>query len=217
MRVTAVGSGDAFCSGGRGHTCWLIDDAEGTFMVDFGATALAALKRLGREPDGIGAVHFTHLHGDHIAGWPFLLVDAMYRSRRRSPLVVSGPPGTKDRLQALWSACYPAAAERPLPFALEVRELLDAVLEAERLVGPGHPGRRAVDDLPLRARVLAVGGDDVDPEPADFGHDPLDRGNPGVSHRVEDVVAVEQGLPGLSVEQIELGLDPDQRLVSELA
>jgi len=123
MRVTAVGSGDAFCSGGRGHTCWLIDDAQGTFMIDFGATALAALKRLGREPDGIGAVHFTHLHGDHIAGWPFLLVDAMYRSRRRSPLVVSGPPGTKDRLQALWSACYPAAAERPLPFALEVREL----------------------------------------------------------------------------------------------
>ncbi|TMA89565.1 MAG: MBL fold metallo-hydrolase [Deltaproteobacteria bacterium] len=123
MRVTALGSGDAFCSGGRGHTCWLIDDERGTFTVDFGATALGALKRLGRDPDGIGAVHFTHLHGDHIGGWPFLLVDAVYRSRRRSPLVVSGPPGTKDRLQALWVACYAAAAERPLPFAVEVREL----------------------------------------------------------------------------------------------
>ena len=123
MRVTALGSGDAFCSGGRGHTCWLIDDERGTFTVDFGATALGALKRLGRDPDGIGAVHFTHLHGDHIGGWPFLLVDAVYRSRRRSPLVVSGPPGTKDRLQALWVSCYAVAAERPLPFAVEVREL----------------------------------------------------------------------------------------------
>jgi ribonuclease BN (tRNA processing enzyme) len=123
MRVTALGSADAFCSGGRGHTCWLIDDAHGTFAVDFGATALAALKRLGRDPDGIGAVHFTHLHGDHIGGWPFLLVDAVYRSGRRRPLVVSGPPGTRERLQALWAGCYAAAAERPLLFAVEVREL----------------------------------------------------------------------------------------------
>ena len=66
MRVTALGSGDAFCSAGRGHTAWLVDDAQGTFAVDFGATALLALKRLGRDPSGIGAIHFTHLHGDHM-------------------------------------------------------------------------------------------------------------------------------------------------------
>ena len=90
MRVTALGSGDAFCSAGRGHTCWLVDDARGAFAVDFGATALAALKRLGRDPDQIDAVHFTHLHGDHIGGWPFLLVDAVYRSQRRKPLLVTG-------------------------------------------------------------------------------------------------------------------------------
>jgi len=124
MKVTALGSGDAFCSSGRGHTCWLVDDGQGTFAVDFGATALAALKRLGRDPDGISAIHFTHLHGDHTAGWPFFLVDAVYRSQRKNALLVSGPAGTGARLQALWAACYARAAERPLPFALEVRELL---------------------------------------------------------------------------------------------
>ena len=123
MRVTALGSGDAFCSSGRGHTAWLVDDAQGTYAIDFGATALLALKRLGRAPEEIGAIHFTHLHGDHIGGWPFFLVDAVYRAARSAPLAVSGPSGTAQRLQALWAACYASAAERPLPFAVDVREL----------------------------------------------------------------------------------------------
>jgi len=123
MRVTALGSADAFFSSGRGHTCWLIEDEHGLCAVDFGATALMALKRLGRDPAELAAVHFTHLHGDHTAGWPFLLVDAVYRLDRKTPLLASGPPGTRDRLHALWSACYARAAEKPLPFPLEVREL----------------------------------------------------------------------------------------------
>ena len=123
MRITALGSGDAFCSAGRGHTCWLVDDAHGTFAVDFGATAMAAIKRLGRDPGELQSIHFTHLHGDHTAGWPFLLVDAVYRLPRTRPLLVTGPPGTGARLHALWAACYASAAERPLPFALTVREL----------------------------------------------------------------------------------------------
>lgn len=123
MKVTALGSADAFCSAGRGHTCWLLDDAQGACAVDFGATALLALRRLGRDPAELQAVHFTHLHGDHIGGWPFLLVDAVYRVRRTAPLVVTGPPGTREALHALWAACYARAAARPLPFALEVREL----------------------------------------------------------------------------------------------
>ena len=123
MRITALGSADAFNSAGRGHTCWLLDDALGCCAVDFGATALQAMKRLGRDPGALQAVHFTHLHGDHIAGWPFLLVDAVYRLRRTAPLIASGPPGTRDRLHALWAACYADAALKELPFLLEVREL----------------------------------------------------------------------------------------------
>ena len=69
MRVTALGSADAFFSAGRGHTCWLIEDDKGAYAVDFGATGLMALKRLRFDPDRLQAVHFTHLHGDHIGGW----------------------------------------------------------------------------------------------------------------------------------------------------
>lgn len=123
MRITALGSADAFFSAGRGHTCWLIEDEQGACAVDFGATALQSLKKLNFDPDRLQAVHFTHLHGDHIGGWPFLLVDAVYRSKREQPLIASGPPGTRDRLHALWAACYRRAAEKPLPFALTVREI----------------------------------------------------------------------------------------------
>ena len=122
--VTCVGSADAFHGAGRGHTCWLVEDRHGAAMVDFGATALAGLRRLGRDPaQDLDAVHFTHLHGDHIGGWPFLLVDAQYRSRRSRPLLVSGPPGTRERLQALWAACYADTASRPLGFPIDYREL----------------------------------------------------------------------------------------------
>jgi ribonuclease BN (tRNA processing enzyme) len=122
-RVVALGSGDAFSSAGRGNTCWLVEDGAPLCVVDFGPTALVALRRLGRDPQELRAVHFTHLHGDHIAGWPFLLIDAVYRGRRSEPLAVTGPPGTRDRLQALWAACYADAAAKELPFAVDFREL----------------------------------------------------------------------------------------------
>ena len=90
--IVALGTGDAFNAGGRGHTCWLVEDEQGACLVDAGGQALAALRRAGCAPDRIAAVHFTHLHGDHTAGWPFLLLDGMYRSQRTAPLDVTGPP-----------------------------------------------------------------------------------------------------------------------------
>ena len=163
MRITALGSGDAFCSAGRGHTSWLVDDAQGTFAVDFGATALLALQRLGRDPDALAAIHFTHLHGDHTGGWPFFLVDAVYRSQRKDALLASGPPGTGARLQALWAAGYARAAERPLPFPLQVRELSpgDEVELLGRRIRVFRARHMSPPDVALSLRIgtLAFTGD----------------------------------------------------------
>lgn len=120
MRIVALGSGDALCGGGRGSTAWLVDDERGTYCVDFGPTALLALRKLGRRPEEIDAVFFTHLHGDHFAGWPFLLLAS---AQRRRPLLAVGPSGTRMRLSALWSICYADTAERELPFEARVSEV----------------------------------------------------------------------------------------------
>ena len=44
MRLTIVGSGDAFGSGGRFNTCFWLETAKGTLLVDCGASSLLALK-----------------------------------------------------------------------------------------------------------------------------------------------------------------------------
>ena len=74
IEVQFLGSGDAFGSGGRFQTCVLLSSADGQLLLDCGASSLIAMKRLGIDPSTIEAVVLTHLHGDHFAGIPFLIL-----------------------------------------------------------------------------------------------------------------------------------------------
>lgn len=123
MRLTVVGSSDAFNSVGRGHSCYLVDAEAGAVMIDFGATALAGLRKIGRQTSELVGLVFTHLHGDHIGGFPFLLIDAMFKSERTSQLPIVGPVGTRDRLDRLMRIAYGSLADDPLPFDLQIQEL----------------------------------------------------------------------------------------------
>ncbi len=84
MRLTIVGCGDAFGSGGRSNTCFLLETAKATLAVDFGASALPALKKLGIDPNRIDGVVLSHLHGDHFGGLPFFLLDGQFLAQRTS-------------------------------------------------------------------------------------------------------------------------------------
>ena len=110
--VTVLGSADAFNSAGRGNAGYLVEDAEGAFCVDFGPTALMALKALGFAPDDLDAVFVTHLHGDHFGGLQQLLIDAQYCHARRRPLTIGGPLGTGKRVEAWYKLAYGSAAGR---------------------------------------------------------------------------------------------------------
>jgi ribonuclease BN (tRNA processing enzyme) len=107
MRLTVVGCGDAFGSGGRSNTCFWLETNKTVLTVDFGASALPALKALKLDPGRLDAVVLSHLHGDHFGGLPFLLLDAQYLTRRDKPLVIAGPPGTSARLNALLEVMFP--------------------------------------------------------------------------------------------------------------
>ena len=114
MRLTVVGSGDASNGGGRGHACYLLDAAGcPPTMLDFGATALQGLKALGRSPHERGALVFTHLHGDHIGGYPYLHIDACYApAPRLTPLTIVGPAGTEARFAQLLDATYAGLTDK---------------------------------------------------------------------------------------------------------
>jgi ribonuclease BN (tRNA processing enzyme) len=123
MRLTVVGCGDAFGSGGRANTCFWIESGDTTVAVDFGATSLVTLKRLGLDPSRIDLVLLTHLHGDHFGGLPFLLLDGQFEGQRTRPLTIVGPVGTGERLRAAMEVFFPGSSASKWRYTLEVVDL----------------------------------------------------------------------------------------------
>jgi ribonuclease BN (tRNA processing enzyme) len=123
MRLTIVGSGDAFGSGGRFNTCFYLETAKATLLVDCGASSLVALKALGLDHSQVDGIVLSHLHGDHFGGLPFLLLDAQFLDRRERPLTIAGPPGTRARLDALIEVFFPGSKDNRWRFGWHVEEI----------------------------------------------------------------------------------------------
>ncbi len=106
-RVTTLGTGTAFHDDGRGAQSFLFEPAHSaSLFVDLGPTAPQALKRFGIDATGADRLFVTHLHGDHIAGWPFLLLDFVFGTRRQRPFEIWGPIGVQQHLTGLARFCY---------------------------------------------------------------------------------------------------------------
>jgi ribonuclease BN (tRNA processing enzyme) len=116
VKLHILGCGDAFGSGGRNQSGYLIEAADRRFLLDCGPTTLLAMKRGGFDPRRLDVIFLSHLHGDHFGGLPFLFIEYLYKKPRDTPLHLAGPPGTEERVRELFRLMYGSGAEpRDLP------------------------------------------------------------------------------------------------------
>lgn len=156
--VRFIGSGDSFGSGGRFQTCILGDIGGKRFLIDCGASSLIAMRAQGIDPNTIDAILLTHMHGDHCAGVPFLLIDAMLSSKRQRALVVAGPAGTAVQMEILREALFPGSHAMKPKFPYEYMQLAAGRRnEVAGLAVTPYPALHTPETSPTMLRVECCG------------------------------------------------------------
>ena len=142
QEVVMLGTGNAFLPYGRYHSFAMID---GKHIIDCPPTALASFRREGHAVSNIETIFITHVHGDHVFGFPFLLLERTYISDRANekPLTVVAAKGVKERLKQLCDLAYPGSLESIFA-RIQWREEADDEFDFWRGLSKGIDIRRLV-------------------------------------------------------------------------
>ena len=89
--IIMLGTGNAILPNGRHHSFAIFDRKH---IIDAPPTALISLRQNGIDINEITTIFITHLHGDHIFGLPFLLLERTYISDLEfsQPLTIVAAP-----------------------------------------------------------------------------------------------------------------------------
>ena len=111
--IIMLGTGNAFLPNGRHHSFAIFDNKH---IIDVPPTALISLRNHGLRVNDITTIFITHLHGDHIFGIPFLLLERTYISDRNFelPLTIVAAPGAKERIEEICDIAYPGSLTKIL-------------------------------------------------------------------------------------------------------
>ena len=96
IKLTFLGTGAPRPSHTRYGPAILVEAGETDILIDVGRGAIQRLFQIGaaRQIADIDMVLFTHLHSDHVVGFPDFWLTGWVFGRDR-PLPVMGPPGTR--------------------------------------------------------------------------------------------------------------------------
>ena len=81
------------------------------------------MRKFGIDPNRIGTVFISHLHGDHFGGLPFLILDAQFHIRRTTPFTLIGPPRFRDRLWQVMELVFAGSSKIRRKFTTEIFEI----------------------------------------------------------------------------------------------
>jgi ribonuclease Z len=121
LDLALVGTGGMLPLPGRWLASALVRWDGRLVLFDCGEGTQISLRELGWGLVGIDLILLSHLHGDHVAGVPGLLL-AQANGGRTEPVLIAGPPGTRDTVAHL---CVIAPR---LPFELRCVEIADSGL-----------------------------------------------------------------------------------------
>lgn len=157
-KLTFLGSGDAFGSGGRLQTSMHVATKnKGSFLIDCGSTVMIGIRKFGIDPNDIANIFISHLHGDHFAGIPFFILDAQLVSKRTEPLHIVAPPGGKEKIRLVMETLFPGSFSSTKKFTVEITEMVPGeALTCSNAVVTGY----AVNHSGLDALALRIVCDD---------------------------------------------------------
>lgn len=104
IKVTLLGTGSPPPVMNRFGPSILVEAGGGKFLFDAGRGALQRLAQLGVRWRDVDGVFLTHLHSDHVVGFPDLWLTGWLVDARSRPLHVWGPRGTKKMMSYLEQA-----------------------------------------------------------------------------------------------------------------
>jgi len=103
IKITILGSGTPRVNIDRFSQSILVEHKNDKFLFDAGRGALLRLNQSNILPHEIDNIFFTHLHSDHILGFPDILMTG-WVYHRQSGLNVFGPKGTENFINSTLKA-----------------------------------------------------------------------------------------------------------------
>jgi ribonuclease BN (tRNA processing enzyme) len=119
VKVTFLGTGPSIPLPGRGNTAFMVESStapDSSILVECGPTVQLSAKNAGVDLNQVPLVFLSHRHGDHVLGFPTLLLDRMIAGAtfRPPPLHVFCPASVVDVLEHVSLAVYPFEVLNPL-------------------------------------------------------------------------------------------------------
>lgn len=191
MKLTFLGTGDAFSNEGRNNVSILIESFELDLRILFDCSpqCVPSLRKLGFKISDLDYVFITHIHGDHVAGLPFMALSLIY-PEIGGRFSVLGPPGLEKFLKESYALFYgsgnpervidflPLDAKLPIKMHhIDSRHSVPGLiyrldLEGKSIVYTGDTSKVDLSDFSRRATILIHEASD-ETEDSTSGHSTL--------------------------------------------